>query len=225
MRLFSYCIAIDDGAAPNPYWGICTLTICKPVIRRIADLGDWVIGVGSKNALGRDYSGKLVYAMQVTDIMTLRQYDGFCRTHLRGKIPNLRSQDYKRKIGDCIYDFSGLKRGKQRPGVHQSGNKVKDLRGKNALLSDHFYYFGDKAIDIPHQFAILIRNGQGHQSTKNEAIKGAFIDWLTSSFKPNKLYGEPQIKLQFTKGKSGDIDCARIRCDSADEDELCESDC
>lgn len=32
--LYTYCIPYDDGAAPNPYWGICTLVICKPVIRR-----------------------------------------------------------------------------------------------------------------------------------------------------------------------------------------------
>lgn len=38
--LFSYCIPVDDGAAPNPYWGICTLVICKPRIRLAADIGD-----------------------------------------------------------------------------------------------------------------------------------------------------------------------------------------
>ena len=48
--LFTYCIPIDDGAAPNPYWGICTLVICKPVIRRVANVGDWVVGIGSKNS-------------------------------------------------------------------------------------------------------------------------------------------------------------------------------
>ncbi|MEQ8924467.1 MAG: hypothetical protein RLO81_01575, partial [Fulvivirga sp.] len=67
MRLFSYCIPTDDGAAPNPYFEICTLTICKPVIRRNASVGDWIAGVGSKNVCGIDYSGKLVYAMKVTD--------------------------------------------------------------------------------------------------------------------------------------------------------------
>lgn len=66
MRLFSYCIPHDHGAAPNPFWGVCTLTICKPGIRRVAQVGDWVVGVGSVNVGGKDYSGKLVYVMKVT---------------------------------------------------------------------------------------------------------------------------------------------------------------
>ena len=47
--IYSYVLRTDDGAAPNPLWGTCTLTICKPVIRRTAKVGDWVIGVGSAN--------------------------------------------------------------------------------------------------------------------------------------------------------------------------------
>jgi hypothetical protein len=39
-KLYSYCIPVDDGAAPNPFWDICTLVICKPVIRRTAQIGD-----------------------------------------------------------------------------------------------------------------------------------------------------------------------------------------
>lgn len=47
--IYSYVLSTDDGAEPNPLWGICTLTICKLAIRRIAKNGDWVIGVGSAN--------------------------------------------------------------------------------------------------------------------------------------------------------------------------------
>ena len=46
--LFSYVIPHDGGSAPNPYHGICTLVICKPVIRRIAKVKDWVVGLGAK---------------------------------------------------------------------------------------------------------------------------------------------------------------------------------
>ena len=48
--LYSYTIPYDDGAAPNPYWGVLTLAICKPVIRRTAEIGDWVVGTGSKQS-------------------------------------------------------------------------------------------------------------------------------------------------------------------------------
>ena len=41
-KLYSYCLPYDDGAAPNPFWGTCTLVICKPAIRRTARVGDWI---------------------------------------------------------------------------------------------------------------------------------------------------------------------------------------
>ena len=105
MRLFSYCIPVDDGAAPNPYWGICTLTICKPVIRRVAREGDWIVGVGSKNVNGEDFSGKIVYAMLITERLTLQEYDHFCKTKLPQKIANIESEDQRIRLGDCIYDY------------------------------------------------------------------------------------------------------------------------
>ena len=30
----------------------------------------------------------------------------------------------------------------------------KDLRGENALVSDHFFYFGNAAVQIPSQFSV-----------------------------------------------------------------------
>jgi hypothetical protein len=218
MRLFSYCILVDDGAAPNPYWGICTLTICKPVIRRVAEVGDWVLGIGSQNVDGVNYSGKLVYAMEITEVLGLSDYDQFCTNSLRGKIPNLNSRDYRKKVGDCIYDFTENSRGTQRLSVHGPANKAKDLRGKHALLSDHFFYFGSNAIPIPERFSLLIRQGQGHQSDKNNPIKFEFIEWLTTKFKPNKLYGEPQVNLRFAEDLKNN--CAKVRCDSAAKDEM-----
>src|SRR5690349_17838620 len=84
MTLYSYCIPVDDGAAPNPFWGICTLAICKPVIRRVAKKGDWVVGTGSKE-LGLE--NQVVYAMQITDVESMQQYDKHCSSELKEKIP------------------------------------------------------------------------------------------------------------------------------------------
>jgi hypothetical protein len=224
MRLFSYCIPTDDGAAPNPYGGVCTLTICKPVIRRVAKPGDWIIGIGASNVNGETkYAEKLVYAMQVTVKMTLRQYDEHCKKHLRVKIPNLKSSKYPELVGDCIYDYS-QGRAKQRLSVHRPKNKSKDLRGKNALLSHFFYYFGNQPIEIPKRFRDLIRLGQGHQSTKNEDIKLGFIDWLTDNFDPNILHGKPQKKF-VPKGKDSKDDCAKSRYFTSVEDEEYASQC
>jgi hypothetical protein len=104
MTLFSYCLRYDDGAAPNPFWEVCTLSICKPKIRRTAQEGDWVVGLGSKNSPIGDISTQVVYAMKVTRILPIREYDELCRASLGEKIPDWTNSDFRRKMGDCIYD-------------------------------------------------------------------------------------------------------------------------
>jgi hypothetical protein len=73
MTLFSYCLRSDMGAAPNPFWGVCTLVICKPAIRRTAKEGDWVVGLGAGASPLGDISDQVVYAMCVTRRMPMRE--------------------------------------------------------------------------------------------------------------------------------------------------------
>jgi hypothetical protein len=178
MKLFSYCIPVDDGAAPNPYWGVCTLNICKPKIRKSAKEGDWVVGLGSKNVNGIDYSGKVVYAMQITKRMPMAEYDQYCKKWLPKKIPNMENPDYKLKVGDSIYDFEVHSDGKLRPSVHGLENRTTDLSGIYTLLSEHFYYFGENAIDLPQTLTPIIKQGPNHKSQANESYKHNFIDWI-----------------------------------------------
>ena len=104
-RLFTYTIAIDDGAAPNPFHGLCTLAICKPAIRRVAQPGDWVAGLGSVNAPGGDLSNRLVYAMHVEEVLSLREYDENAARRWPHRIPDINSLDMSERLGDCIYDY------------------------------------------------------------------------------------------------------------------------
>jgi len=83
-KLYSYCIINDHGAAPNPFWGVCTLAICKLVIRRTAQIGDWIAATGSAR---HGIENQLVYAMKVSSILTLKEYDSYCKTSLHKKIP------------------------------------------------------------------------------------------------------------------------------------------
>ncbi|WP_375504715.1 hypothetical protein [uncultured Nostoc sp.] len=101
MTLFSYCLPCDNGSAPNPFWELCTLAICKPDIRRVASIGDWVVGLGSKKSPIGDISNCVVYAMRVTDKMTFQEYDEFCRVHSPHKIPKRDSEIFKYHVGDC----------------------------------------------------------------------------------------------------------------------------
>ena len=198
MKLYSYCLKHDSGAASNPFWGICTLAICKPAIRRTATEGDWVVGFGSKNSPVGNIAGKVVYAMKVTSVMTIQEYDELCKTKHLKKIPVWQSKDYRRRVGDCIYDFSEGKVPKMRKGVHDEGNKERDLGGINALLSKHFYYFGDKPVTLPERLGPIVHNIQGHKSASNDSYADDFVRWIEGTrYKRNQLYGNPQLKAKF----------------------------
>lgn len=223
MKLYSYCIPVDDGAAPNPYWGKCTLVICKSVIRRVAEKGDWIVGLGSKNVNGIDYSRKVVYAMKVTEKITLSAYDKLCQSSMSSKIPDLNIVDYKRKLGDCIYSYKENNNILLRQSVHNEGNRTTDLGGKNALISDHFYYFGNNAIDLPAELSPIIKQGQGHKSNFNEPYKELFVTWIENlGYKVNSINGEPQVHITFSGIEKNGKLCADIRCKSAKEDEKLE---
>ena len=175
-RLFTYTIPIDDGAAPNSFWGMCSLAICKPGIRSTARKGDWVAGLGSRNADSGDLSGRLVYAMRVEEVVSLREYDKRAASHRPHRLPNTGSADLSDRLGDCIYDYS---RGVpvQRPGA-RSRKRRDHLHGKNVLVSRDFYYFGSRAIPLPDHLLPICHQTQGHESTANAPYFQRFVTWL-----------------------------------------------
>ncbi|MEH2083222.1 MAG: hypothetical protein V7K89_25585 [Nostoc sp.] len=215
MRLFSYCLTCDSGAAPNPFRELCTLAICKSKIRRVANIGDWVLGFGStQSPIGdRDIGDCVVYAMKVTDKMTLQEYDKFCRVHCPDKIPKWNSEIFEYRVGDCIYDYSQGEQPVLRPSVHDNTNRKGDLDGVSVLMSRHFYYFGDKPIDLPAELdgLKLSSSRNGHKSTANDPYKDAFVKWINNlGYTPNQLHGEPQDKKKFTLER--DISSCRPPC-------------
>jgi len=221
MKLYSYCLRYDDGAAPNPFWGICTLVICKPVIRRSAQVGDWIVGLGSANSPLGDISSCVVYAMKVSDKMTMQDYDKYCQTYIPRKLPKWRSRkDYRLRVGDCIYDYSHGEPPKLRWSVHDESNRERDLGGKYALISNHFFYFGDKPLKLPNRLRPIIHATQGHKSNSNQPYLEEFVKWISNcGFKPNKLYGEPQLKSEFITDEDIRAKCALRDLEIANEDE------
>jgi hypothetical protein len=205
-RLYSYVLRFDDGSAPNPFWGTCTLTICKPAIRRTARIGDWVVGTGSRNSKindGNTYdlSDSVVYAMKITDKLSLAEYDKFCNEHLQDKIPNWFDQDWRKRMGDCILDFQNMEEPKMRKGVHNETNRERDLSGLNALLSNHFYYFGEEPRQLPDYLKPIIKQNQGHLRIEKSDLIEKFEKWI-EQFELNKIYADPQLKHEFDKTPS-----------------------
>jgi hypothetical protein len=193
-RLFIYVIPNDGGFAPNPFFGACTLNCCKPVIRRTAQEGDWVAANTAADFPGGP--GLLVYAMRITDKMTMGEYDAWTRRELPEKISSARSRDYRRRAGDSMYDFSDDPPTRRRDGFHVPEEMEHDLSGVYTLLSDHFYYFGALPVEVPEHLRPVIHLGRGHQSTKNDPYVEDFVAWITAEFEPNKLYGMPRSMPQ-----------------------------
>ena len=77
MKLYSYIVVSDNGYAPNPTGGVCTLAYCKWTLRRVAQPGDYIVGLA-----GREYRSRattewpIVYAMRVTGVCN---FDAFRR--------------------------------------------------------------------------------------------------------------------------------------------------
>lgn len=216
VRLFTYTIPIDDGAAPNPFHGMCSLAICKPSIRRTARQGDWVAGLGSRSAPTGDLSGRLVYAMRVEEVLTLKQYDEQAKTRWPHRIPKIRSADLADRLGDCIYDFS-TGEPIQRDSVHGPENVATDLGGQNVLVSKDFYYFGCRAIALPDSLVHICHQTQGHRSNSNEPFVGQFVAWLRGlKLPPGQLYGWPDFVIDWAELGSCGGCLLRTRDDDTD---------
>ena len=215
--LFSYCIRYDNGAAPNPFWGLCTLAICKPAIRRAANIGDWIVGTGSVNSPIGDISGMVVYAMRVTQKMTMEEYDQYTRLESPNKIPQINHADPRRWYGDSIYDFS-IPTPSLRPGVHDEGNKCTDLNGEYVLLSDDFFYLGDRPVPLPENLHGIVKQGQGHRSRANAPYVDDFICWI-NSLKSKYLHNEPIGNPQWWSQRNFQALCAACATGQRQEDE------
>jgi hypothetical protein len=93
-RLFSYVVDHDLGFAPNPFGRFCTLAHCKfstsgrPNICELAQVDDWVVGTGGLSSASAGH-GRLIYAMRVTEKLTLRDY--FNDSRFCGRADNLAS--------------------------------------------------------------------------------------------------------------------------------------
>jgi hypothetical protein len=200
-RLFTYTIPIDDGAAPNPFRGMCSLAICKPGVRRVAEPHDWVVGLGSRNAPSGDLSGCLVYAMRVEEALTLRDYDQQAPKRWPHRIPNVNSPDLSERLGDCVYDYSH-RLPSQRPSVHGPGNIATDLGGLNVLVSRDFYYLGRNVIRLPDFLLPVCNQTQGHRSSSNAPYFGRFVAWLRGLELPPGQNGWPDFIVHWNKVSS-----------------------
>ena len=187
MKLFSYVVARDFGFAPNPFYQFCTLGTCKPEIRRHAEVGDWVVGTGSKTR-GRDRC--IVFVMQITEIMSFECY--WSDTRFQQKKPNLRGSK-KQAFGDNIYyrnvvtyEWCQLDSHHSQPeGIPNIKNIKNDTKTDRVLISDDYIYWGGEGPQIPAKYRNycgfdLCKIGMGHKCKFPVNMVTDFVDWIRS---------------------------------------------
>ncbi len=142
-----------------------------------------------------DFSDSLVYAMKVTDKMTLAEYDRYCKHHLPHKIPQPANADWRLRAGDCVYEYGEKEVPAIRNSYHGSDYLNRDLSGMYALLSTQFYYFGEAARHIPFPLRSIIKKNQGHLRIAQDLLLLQFEAWI-QQFEVNRLYGAPQLRFK-----------------------------
>ncbi|MFK0642745.1 MULTISPECIES: hypothetical protein [unclassified Ochrobactrum] len=199
MSIYSYIVRYDSGFAPNPFYGFCTLATCKPLIRKHAKIGDWVVGCGSADRAVRR-GGHLVHAMRVTETLTFQEYDADARFQRKKPI---RNGSRKQSAGDNIYfTVTGTDGWSQRDSFHSNSEGLpnprhvaNDTQVDRVLVSNHFIYFGGEGPTFPDDLLDskgrhICKDGIGRSKFEDAAMETRLIGWL-GSIGPMGLRGSP----------------------------------
>jgi hypothetical protein len=130
---------------------MCTLATCKPGIRKSANIGDWVLGVGGSKM--ESASRKAILLMKVTGKSNFQEYWSNPRYAIKKP---LRNGSQVRMLGDNIYHKNIIGNWIQEDSHHSNpdgtvniDNLTRDTgRTDSVLLSEFFLYFGDAAISV-----------------------------------------------------------------------------
>ncbi len=192
MKAYSYVVEHDLGFAPNPYHGACTLGCCKPQIRKLASVGDIILGTGAKKIGLVDH---LIYWMKIDEI---QKFDEFWEdARFRMKRPKIHGTRYL-QLGDNIYhrdqqtgvflqeeSFHSLPHG-----VLSAANLKRDTATTEKVLIGRTYgYWGRAAPPIPDHLKDVVKRGPSHKCRFMPEKLAALIAWLETL--PPGLHDDP----------------------------------
>ena len=63
QNLYTYCVLQDNWSNPNPFWGVSTLAICKPQIRKFAKIWDRIVRT---RAIKKDFANQVDIFSKIT---------------------------------------------------------------------------------------------------------------------------------------------------------------
>ncbi|RDU55497.1 hypothetical protein CQA49_03270 [Helicobacter sp. MIT 00-7814] len=199
-------MTVDSGFAPNYDFGVLTLATCKPYIREVAKVGEWIAGFSSKTLDGSEIGKeKLIYLAKITKRLTFAEY--------WESYPQKRP-DATNTQGDNIYEPSadepqGFKvfPNKNHPSNGEAGSdcshnnagcqshdddKTHDLKSLFVLVCEEFYYFGPKnALSIPENIRPNLPERQTcyGEITEAEDVQN-FIDYVKANKEKCKVYNK-----------------------------------
>lgn len=196
-KVYIYVVDRDFGFAPNPFHGCCTLATCKPIIRKKAEVGDWIVGMGGARLKA---TGHCIFAMEVTQKITFNDY--WVSPTFRDKKP-VRNGSKKMMVGDNIYYRNPKNNEWSQSDSHHSNpdgsinvdNLSTDTKFTEAVLISHnFFYFGSAAPLVPNKQLAQIgyKNSRGYRVFEY-ATADSLVEWLRDSFGKslNQVLGDP----------------------------------
>jgi hypothetical protein len=184
MRLCSYVVVDDEGFAPNPFGGYCTLAACTPNHQGVnLREDDWLLGNSSART-----GNKLLFAMRISQVLDFDEY--YRDLRFAGKKAD--ASTWQGRCGDNIY-FCDNGRWTQALAFQHTNPKAfkKDIRYHRVFISNHFFYFGENAPEIPKEYSSLVRKTQGCRCSHDKDTVSEFIAWITKTY-PAGLLGLPR---------------------------------
>jgi hypothetical protein len=212
-QVYIYKITHDTGINPNPFGDYCTLAHCMQDMCQIiakdikkftnhelsvADMGIWVIGIAGKdlNFDGFDRYGRIVYTMQITEVLTFAEY--WKDPRFTYKRPVLTPDQKIQYQNGCKNNYSFFRQNNSRQVCGDNFEAYRNEEHKHVLISDRFEYYG---ADSENQIKIIdyldlskndkMRNYRVYSSAKGKPIPEAVIDYIKHTFGARKCLARP----------------------------------
>lgn len=151
-----------------------------------------------------------MYAMRIAE--SPMDFDDYYRDQ-RFKQKKARVGNWQDRCGDNIYFRDNNGDMVQAFSFHHlSEDEIKkDISRPRVFISNHFFYFGEKAPLIPEEFTCILRIGKWPQGCgpyhRGESVR-KFVEWLERTYRPG-LLGHPRDRQEEIGAAPG------TRCTSA----------
>ena len=172
-RLYRYVIVTDGGDAPCTKDDLLTLATCKPVIRRLARVGDWVAAFRGQAKRNGEHAGALVWAGRIGETVGWDDYvkrfpSRFDARYSTSPFPDAQGQP-------CENSTWFRKRG----GYHTDAAQQERDFGHPILVFDmnKTWYFGEDPKQLSGELCELVARNQGHRINHPRHLTHAFFNW------------------------------------------------